>query len=290
MEKSEKLGLRLILAIDSGNFDYIESMIRAGADPNITDIYGHTALTVGNWNRDDRITELLINNGADVNLLNGYGRSPLQWTASRDKVKSAQLLIEAGADINAKDNEGRTALNLASYNGYNNVMVLLLKLGADINTQDNAGRTPLYWGAWYSEFDIVNSLVSYGADMNIANRDNCTPLYVTLIHKNKTKVARYLIQMGANVNLAGEYGYSPLHLAAERGSVVLMEMLISRGAELYTDDLKGNKPLDILKQSNLDKYNKQKDHLIEFYTHVQSKRLKQEDSLMCTKTEYAYDL
>ena len=54
--------------------------------------------------------ELLLSAGADVNLRDGDGRTALTTAALICNVKCLDLLIRSGSDVNVVDNDGVTAL------------------------------------------------------------------------------------------------------------------------------------------------------------------------------------
>ena len=54
----------LICAVESGNKDVVELLIRAGADPNIDDGRGRSALSIAEEERHTEITTLLREKGA----------------------------------------------------------------------------------------------------------------------------------------------------------------------------------------------------------------------------------
>ena len=58
----------------------------------------------------DQCMELLVSAGADVNLRNVYGRTALTTAAFTCNVKCLNLLIRCGSDVNAIDNDGVTPL------------------------------------------------------------------------------------------------------------------------------------------------------------------------------------
>jgi ankyrin repeat protein len=57
--------------------------------------------------------KLLISHGADVNLKDNKGRTALMHAAAGKFVDAIPLLLAANADLRAKDAEGKTALDLA---------------------------------------------------------------------------------------------------------------------------------------------------------------------------------
>lgn len=63
--------------------------------------------------RYDGITEYLIEQGADVNIKNKEGETALMVAVKWEDLETAKLLIDKGANVNAKDKEGKTALDIA---------------------------------------------------------------------------------------------------------------------------------------------------------------------------------
>ena len=55
----------------------------------------------------------MIENGADVNIKNNYGITALIYAAEHGNLEIVKYLVEKGANVNIKDNHGRTALDLA---------------------------------------------------------------------------------------------------------------------------------------------------------------------------------
>ncbi len=69
--------------------------------------------------------ELELQNGADVNLADEAGYTALHAAAENNHVEIVRLLLEHGADRTAKVETGETALDYARANGYNEVIRLL---------------------------------------------------------------------------------------------------------------------------------------------------------------------
>lgn len=86
--------------------------------------------TTGGWGRLEKMKVLLCA-GADTNVRDREGKTALMY-AVKDSYnqQKVRLLIEAGADVTAKDNNGNTALSLAKQSGYTKIVQLLLDAGA----------------------------------------------------------------------------------------------------------------------------------------------------------------
>jgi ankyrin repeat protein len=75
------------------------ALLAAGADPDLKDYEGNTAL----HQADPKATALLITMGANIEARNKKGETPLHSAASREDAKKASILLRAGADVNAKE-------------------------------------------------------------------------------------------------------------------------------------------------------------------------------------------
>ena len=115
-------------------------------------------LLVKSYQGDFQAVQSLLKAGADVNYQDRYGRTALMRTARIEIVRS---LLKAGADVNIQTDLGRTALMMASGEGHLEIVVALLKAGADVNHQDKYGNTTLYYARYYLE--IVEVLIEAGA-------------------------------------------------------------------------------------------------------------------------------
>jgi ankyrin repeat protein len=97
----------------------IRILVAAGADLDIQDLNGNTALyeTI-----DVDVARALIAGGASLNIRNDDGETPLMATDAEDVAK---LLIDAGADLTIRDKQGHTALDIARQNESKDRIALL---------------------------------------------------------------------------------------------------------------------------------------------------------------------
>ena len=86
---------------------------------------------------------MLLEAGADKNLADNDGSTALMMAAVQGHATVLRLLLEAGADKNLADNDGSTALMMAARGGHADVMRLLLEAFADANLANNQGTTAL---------------------------------------------------------------------------------------------------------------------------------------------------
>ena len=131
----------------------------------------------------------------------------------------------------------------------------LLEQGADVHARDKSGNTPLnsmannyFNGIAASEEDellITKMLVDHGADADAANVFGHTSLY-RLADDNMNVhlgLVTLLIEQGSNASHRVHNGETPLHHAANTGTVKMMELLLTNGARVDLRDYAGRSVL-----------------------------------------------
>ena len=102
----------------------------------------------GDRGGDVRRIKSLIEQGANVDIQNFKGQTALHCAAKTGFVDIAELLLKSGATVDVLDNNGDTALTTALRSTIEDkkqlqeVVVLLVDSGADVNLPDKQGRTP----------------------------------------------------------------------------------------------------------------------------------------------------
>ena len=111
-------------AIGSGRIKIVDLMLSdGGLDPNHTiRRVGRTGLMVAAEYGHDAVTELLLAYGADPNIQNPSGSTALHYARKSGVV---ELLLNAGADPNIRNNYGQTALDEAATLKRQNVINIL---------------------------------------------------------------------------------------------------------------------------------------------------------------------
>jgi len=84
---------------------------------------------------DSRMVKMLLINGADPDIQDENGRTALILATENGDKAVVQMLLEKKAKLNVQDKDGRTALLLAAANGDKAVVELLLENGVDLSVQ-----------------------------------------------------------------------------------------------------------------------------------------------------------
>jgi len=209
--------------------DIAQQLLDYGADPNICDRHGCTAVHYNIVMLDDtktqqlkekmmcdklEILQLLIIRGIDVNIKAENGLTALMIASSIDCAEAVNLLLQGGADPNIVDINkdtlisnlpethtiGLTALLFSCVKMNLEVTELLLKANANPN-QENA--LALMIAAYHGNPDIVQQLLKYGADPNsISNFNGCTTFHCALLGITETPYKDKYFKKKISITLA----------------------------------------------------------------------------------------
>jgi ankyrin repeat protein len=111
-------------------------------------------------------------------------------------------------------------------------MATALGAGAAIDSLDTRrnpnGRRALNWAAWFDKTDAVRFLLEHKAQVNLANRTGFTPLHHAAEH-GSLAAARVLLAAGADPKLPNANGETPAAVARRLGFTGLAATIDSAG-------------------------------------------------------------
>ncbi len=204
----------------------VQDLINQGADVNISDQDAlSTPLMWAASHGLYEIGELLLKNGADVNVQNGNGNTALYFAAQWNWAGVAKLLIDNGAVISIQTNKGWTALCRAAYKGHLEICELLIDSGADVNAKTNIGGTALIWTVRKGHLAVCKALIENGADVNAKTNIGDTAL-IWAVYRGFLDVCSTLIENGAAFNIINNKQKSALSIAAKKGKAELCKLII----------------------------------------------------------------
>jgi ankyrin repeat protein len=224
---------------------------------NSKDQYGQTALLLvagaQERNAGDRaecIKELL-NAGADPDVVDDGGQSALMETVKRGDVESSSLLVAANAGLDLQDSRGRSALMMAKTP---ECASLLIDAGANVMLKDDDGRGVLMSQIINNEVinkdHIIALLKSAGVRSTINDTDDVG--FTSLMQASKKGLSDVVKQLlavrGIEVDKErDEDGMTALMYAVESFSTALYLITIGR-AKLGQTNKDGDTALSILKK------------------------------------------
>jgi len=271
----------LMWAISQRQAAVAEELLRGGADAHAGSKTGFTPLMFAAQQGDVDCIRILLRAGAKPNDAKPGAATPLVIASAMGHTNAVDLLLDNGADANAVDWRGYTSLllvvrdshygiDLGSKDKILAIVKSLLAHGADPNfrlKQDKSltiteitldGSTPLLLAAEVNNLDAVKALVEAGADPLVPTVQGTTPLIMasgagTDVQRARSpeeravavETARFLVEHGADVNAAGQYGWTALHAAAYQGLNDVIEYLVSKGADIDQKDTFGQTALSI---------------------------------------------
>jgi uncharacterized protein len=141
----------------------------------------------------------LLETGADANVRQADGATALHWAAYHGDAGLAALLLEAGADASAANRNGSTPLWLAASQGDAKMIETLLEGGADANEALPLGRRPLMLAARAGTADGVRVLLDHGADPNASESERGTTALMQAADQGHADAIAVLIEHGADV-------------------------------------------------------------------------------------------
>jgi ankyrin repeat protein len=156
-----------------GDLGAVRALVERGADVNVAQGDGMTALHWAAERGDAEMTRFLLDRGAETGAITRIGdRTPLHLAARAGKPATVNLLLEAGADpMTTTESGGSTALHFAAAAGNTAIVRALLEHGAEIDAPEATwAQTPLMWAASAGRLAAVKTLIDAGADLEATSR------------------------------------------------------------------------------------------------------------------------
>ena len=235
----------LIRATEAKDEDLIHFYLGHGAKPKGTkDILnkGPTALMEVAKDGNEQLVKLFLEKGAEPNIQDRKGFTALIYTimfadpSGEDTNEDiVRLLLASGANPNLQTEDGYTALFVAAgqghekisdvvatLSGYEGIVKLLLANGAKPDLSDIYGTTPLSLAVNRGYIQIIEDLLAYEANPNLAR---------IRLSRGVLETLQILIRYGADPNTTDKYGQTVLMREAERCDIENVTFLLENEAD-----------------------------------------------------------
>ncbi|XP_029032486.1 protein phosphatase 1 regulatory subunit 12A isoform X6 [Osmia bicornis bicornis] len=208
-----------LAACAAGDKEEVIRLLQKGADINTGNVDGLTALHQACINDDLDMVEFLVEKGADINCGDNEGWTPLHATASCGFISIAKYLIEKGCNLAAVNYDGQLALDIAQSDEMEDML------------QQHIDKTGIDCDQARSEEErsMLNDARAWqsgapGKD-TIHPKSGATALHVAAA-KGYVDVMEILLQARCDVNAQDFDGWTPLHAAAHWGQLEACELLV----------------------------------------------------------------
>jgi ankyrin repeat protein len=256
-------------AAGAGDVQRMREALRLGADVNCCKDYGAgPPLVRAAFLGKLEAVRFLLDNGADPNIQDKDGMTALHQAVrlcnAPEHQKVVALLLERGANINIPDNRGYSVWT-GAYLTKPGAFLLCKPVRAMLfqcsQKQGRFGPRPdsdyqkIIHGAWRDKgisgkaLDEIDFVLAAGADVNCcADYGKGTPLMEAAFYNDYEAVA-FLIERGAAVNLQSRQdGGTALHRVVHNcfhpQSVRVLKLLLEKGGDIHAQDNEGRTPLD----------------------------------------------
>lgn len=165
----------------------------------------------------------LIAQGLDPNLIEGdRGETALMLAVREDSYQVFQFLIFLPQiNLDARANNGDTAIMLAAYLGKVDWVSELIFAGAQIN---QTGWTALHYAAAIGDEQIIAVLLEHSAYIDAESPNKTTPLMMAA-RKGDLAPVKLLLNEGADIQFKNALGLTALDFAKEAGMRHVSEYL-----------------------------------------------------------------
>ncbi len=161
-------GFEFLKAVKDRDGDAVTQMLNQPGTQvvNTRDITsGDTGLHVVTERRDVLWIRFLLQRGANPNVRNKRGMTALQVAATLGFVDGVEELIKGGADVEVSDAQGETPLITAVHQRNIPLIARLLKQGANPDRNDNSGRSARDYAELLASNDqIIDEFAAADAD------------------------------------------------------------------------------------------------------------------------------
>uniref|UniRef100_A0A3P9QGE2 Protein phosphatase 1 regulatory subunit n=1 Tax=Poecilia reticulata TaxID=8081 RepID=A0A3P9QGE2_POERE len=213
----------------------------------------------------------LLDRGADINYANVDGLTALHQACIDDNIDMVTFLVEHGASVNQPDNEGWIPLHAAASCGYLDIAEYLISQGANVGVVNSEGETPLDIAEEEPMEELLqNEINRQGLDIEAARKEEerimlrdarqwlnsgqiqdtrhaksgGTALHVAAA-KGYVEVLKLLIQAGYDVNIKDYDGWTPLHAAAHWGKEEACRILVENLCNMELVNKMGQTAFDV---------------------------------------------
>jgi hypothetical protein len=256
-------------AARQGSIEAATKLADRGADLNVKDPAGSTALILAIINQQYDLAKLLLDKGADPNAADSTGMTPLYaavdmhtagWTQGRPQPKSSSELtsVDIAKALLAKGANPNSRLTSP----------ILQRVHSRGDGSLGTGSTPFMRASKWGDMTMMRLLLDNGADPTLRQKNHTTALMIAAgvgkrvggddeedprqrgTEQDAINAIKLCIERGVDVNAFNDVGDTALHAAAGEA---LIKFLVESGAKTDAENRLKQTPLDVLKKNKGEK-------------------------------------
>ena len=184
---------------------------------------------------ETRLVDMLLDAGAEVNMADGSGTTAMMYAAQAGELEMVQALVANGARHELLTNDGTSLLIAAAGAGSIEVMAFALDtLSANLLESRDDGATAMHVAAQNGHTAAMSLLVNRSRSVRQMVRgqmagSGATPLLLAA-QGGYSAAAELLLNNGADIGHANSDGATALVLAAQAGAVDVVTLLLGRAS------------------------------------------------------------
>jgi ankyrin repeat protein len=242
----------LMYAARQGAMESVSALADVHADLNAkTKQEGTTALQIAVINIHYDLANLLLERGADPNVVDASGMTALY--AAVDMRAPANMLTRPEPKLRDSLDALGLVKSLLAHGANPNLQLKKPIIGRHQNLvgdgQLSEGATALARASKASDIPVIKALLDGGADASLALANRTTTAMIaaggTAPEPRVLEAVTLLVEHGVDVNAFNANGQTILHNAAQRGQNSVISYVAGKGAKIDRRDKQGRTALDI---------------------------------------------
>ncbi|XP_065333887.1 ankyrin-3-like isoform X2 [Cloeon dipterum] len=231
--KTSKGHYPLLLASVNDNLKVIECLLEAGADINLRGVHGFTPCLAAALHANVETLKLLVERGADLHVVDNMLADPFQIACDSDDIDKIKYLVSIGKyDLKRRNVNEKTAWIKSSRHESLEVKKFLIELGANIHDTDKFNLGGMVLAAQFSTPENCQFMLDIGLGFDVLTKDGGNALHQTCVSGNLA-TAKFILGLKClNVNATMKSGKTALMIAAGRGHLELVKLLLENGADI----------------------------------------------------------
>ncbi|KAL8733072.1 MAG: hypothetical protein Q9181_003710 [Wetmoreana brouardii] len=234
-------------AVVSGQFLRVQHLLRRGANINVIQhgSYRASALHLAAKQGTPKVMEILLEWKPDLEMRNVEDDTPLHVAVRAQRKVIIEQLLKAGADINAKRNDRFFPLADMLIAKNMELAQVLVDHGASTEIPDQKKGTLLHYVATMDDENLMLFMLKANADVEATDVNGCTPLIIAAERGRLLNIG-LLLNHGAKVEpMERNGGMTALHAAAANGTVEAVSLLLAFGADPLTASKSGGTAMSV---------------------------------------------